>query len=64
MNTIQATTGEANFAHFNAIDRNGKRYTTHHFAKSGQWWDGATILTPQIIRQLDNNGLLPLMEVK
>jgi hypothetical protein len=56
--------GEANVEHLNAIDRNGQRYTTHHFARNGDWWRSATILSPSVVERLRRDGLLPLIEVK
>lgn len=50
--------------HVNAVDRNGKRYTTHVFGFTGEWWQGATILTPGVIAQLRRDGLLPLTEIE
>lgn len=45
------------------VDRNGERYTTACFAKNGDPWWGATILTPGVVRSLRRDGLLPLTEV-
>lgn len=49
--------------HTNAVDRNGKRYTTHTFADNNDWWYGVSILTPTCIVWLKKEGLLPLTEV-
>lgn len=46
-----------------AVDRNGNRYTTHAFARDGDPWRGATILTPRVVAKLDHAGLLPLTAV-
>lgn len=54
---------EALSQHVNAVDRNGKRYTTHSSAGRSDWWWGATILTPSCIEWLRRDGLLPLTEV-
>lgn len=54
---------EALSQHINAVDYTGKRYTTHLFANSGDWWYGATILTPSVVALLRQNDMLPLKEV-
>jgi hypothetical protein len=48
--------------HINAVDAEGNRYTTHYFGFAGQWWLGATILTPNTIAALRRDGKLPLRE--
>ena len=47
-----------------AVDRNGERYTTHCLATNSDPWYGATILTPSVVNQLREEGLLPLTEVE
>lgn len=46
-----------------AVDCDGKRYTTHCFARDEDPWRGALILTPRVIDGLRSRGLLPLREV-
>ena len=45
-----------------AVDRDGNRYTTHTFGFDGDPWRGATILTPSVVRDLRERGMLPLTE--
>lgn len=46
-----------------AVDANDHRYTSHPFGFKRDPWRGATILTPSVIRDLRECGLLPLTEV-
>lgn len=46
-----------------AVDANGHRYTSHLFAKNSDPWRGATVLSPAVIRDLRERGLLPLKEI-
>jgi hypothetical protein len=54
---------EAASLHFNAVDADGNRYTTHRFGFEGQWWKGATILTASVVERLRRDGKLPLQQV-
>lgn len=47
-----------------AVDVNGQRYTTRCFAREGDPWMGALILTPPCINRLRSEGLLPLTEIE
>jgi hypothetical protein len=43
-----------------AVDANGERYTERTFGMDGAPWRGATILTPGVVADLRERGLLPL----
>lgn len=47
-----------------AEDRDGNRYTTHAFAGDDDPWRGALILSPRVVADLRDRGMLPLALVR